>query len=286
MARQAGILTGADYLRVIFASILREPFARTPYIFLFGPENSGKSILHESFELLVTKGVVKADRALTNQSDFNGELNGAVLCVVEEKDVRKSPGAAAKIKDAVTVLKLSIRRMYADPFEVPNYTHWIQCANHQDACPRLPGDTRIQPLNVGPLKREIPKTELLARLSAEGPAMMHTLMSITFPKRTGRLVVPIVETQASRKLAERNMDDRLQYLVEFVREKGEWEGTAAALSTLVHSQQKLPADIRPLRRFLDSNEFTLVGAGVTFSEKPTTNDKDTKVIRFTASAPK
>jgi chaperonin GroEL (HSP60 family) len=43
-------------------------------LFFFGPENSGKSIFHEAFNELVTTGVVMADRALTNQSDFNGEL--------------------------------------------------------------------------------------------------------------------------------------------------------------------------------------------------------------------
>ena len=80
----AGIKTGADYLRTIFASIIREPATSTPYIFAYGPENCGKSILWEAFSRLVTGGVVKADRALTSQSDFNGELRNAIFCVVEE----------------------------------------------------------------------------------------------------------------------------------------------------------------------------------------------------------
>src|SRR5690606_11248541 len=96
-AREANIRTGADYLRAWFACIFRDPFCRLPYLFLFGDENCGKSILWESFNLLVTSGVVKADRALTSQNDFNGELAGAILCVVEERDISKAPGASAKI---------------------------------------------------------------------------------------------------------------------------------------------------------------------------------------------
>ncbi len=57
------ILTGADWLLNLVACILRDPFEPTPYLFLWGPEDSGKSILHEAIALLVTKGVVKADRA-------------------------------------------------------------------------------------------------------------------------------------------------------------------------------------------------------------------------------
>ena len=64
-AEQARIKTGADYLRAWVACAFRCPFEPTPYLFLFGGENCGKSIFYETLELLVTKGVVKADHALT-----------------------------------------------------------------------------------------------------------------------------------------------------------------------------------------------------------------------------
>jgi hypothetical protein len=65
-------------LRAWVFRALRLKFETT---FFFGPEHSGKSIFYESLQRLVTKGVVKADRALT--SEFNGELSGAIFCAVE-----------------------------------------------------------------------------------------------------------------------------------------------------------------------------------------------------------
>ena len=95
-AIEAKLRTGADYLRAWVACAFRDPFQPLPYLFFFGPEDSGKSIFYESLQRLVTKGVVKADGALT--SEFNGELSGAVICAVEEKDISKAPGAWPRSK--------------------------------------------------------------------------------------------------------------------------------------------------------------------------------------------
>lgn len=194
-ARRANICTGSDYLRAWYSCIIKEPNLRLPYLFLFGDENCGKSILWEAFQLLVTQGVVKADRSLTNQSDFNGELVGAILCVVEEKDISKSAGALAKIKDAVTSLMLSIRKMRTDTFQIPNLSHWIQCANHQDALIVPSGDTRITVIYVHPLQNEIPKDELIRRLQREAPAFLRTLLDMQLPPPQGRLGLPLVGTR-------------------------------------------------------------------------------------------
>jgi hypothetical protein len=273
------IRTGADYLRAIFASILREPFEPTPYLFLFGPENSGKSTLHEAFELLVTRGVVKADRALTSQSDFNGELAGAILCVVEEKDIATCPGAYAKIKDAVTARQLSIRKMRTDSYMVANSTHWFQSANTSAACPIFPGQTRIQPIRVDAIESDIPKSQLMARLAAEGPAIMFTLLSMELPKAGGRLALPIIDTPEARNLADRNVDTRVQTIIDLVTKK-DWIGTTAELAETVEG---LPRDVRTFRRFASENEFLLLTAGVTIEEiQRAPGDKHPRKIRITA----
>ena len=194
-AKACNIRTGGDYLRAWFAAIIKDPACRLPYLFLFGDENCGKSILWEAFELLVTGGVVKADRSLTNQSDFNGELAGAILCVVEEKDISKSPGASAKIKDAVTGLTLSIRKMRTDTYQIINLTHWIQTANHQDACVVPPGDTRIVVIYVNRIEREIAKPVLMDKLREEGPSFLRTLLDTELPHAQGRLSLPVVATR-------------------------------------------------------------------------------------------
>lgn len=203
-AKAVGIRVGGDYLRAIFASILREPYTRTPYLFLFGPENSGKSIIHEAFSLLVTRGVVKADRALTNQSDFNGELEGAIVCVVEEKDISKASGALEKIKDAVTSPKLSIRRMRTDSFMADNMTHWIQCAQKQQMVPIFEGDTRITMMYVPKPETDIPKDRLMAMLEQEAPAFMRTLLDMELPPLLGRLRIPVVNTEHKHRAEQLN----------------------------------------------------------------------------------
>jgi hypothetical protein len=215
-AQEANIRSGADYLRCLFACIIREPFEPTPYLFLHGPENSGKSILWEAFSLLVTRGVVKADRALTNQNDFNGELAGAVLCVIEEKDISKTPGALNKIKDFVTAKTLSIRRMRTDAYSQPNTTHWMQFSNNEDACLILPGDTRITPAYVGPLPpgSEIPKANLLDILKAEAPAFLRTLLDLQLPPLSGRLRLPVVESEEKAIAQESNRDAAEEFVGE------------------------------------------------------------------------
>ena len=135
-AIDANIRTGADYLRRWVACAFRDPFQPLPYLFFFGPEDSGKSIFYESLQRLVTKGVVKAERSLT--SEFNGELSGAVICAVEEMDIAKAPGAHAKIKEYSTGRTILIRKMRHDCFAQPNATHWVQTANSREELPRFP----------------------------------------------------------------------------------------------------------------------------------------------------
>jgi len=207
-AERANIRTGADYLRAWVACAFRCPFQPTPYLFLFGGENCGKSIFYESLELLVTKGVVKADHALGN-TDFNGELAGAIICAVEEKDLSKFPGAHAKIKEWVTGRTIAIRKMRHDSYQQPNSTHWVQTANKQSACPVFPGDTRITVIFVPDLMpgQEIPKDELIVKLEEESPHFLYTLMHLELPALTGRLRIPVVTTASKRQAEEDNRSD-------------------------------------------------------------------------------
>lgn len=223
-AERANIKSGTDYLLSWIACLLRETFEPLPYLFLFGPENSGKSILHEAISLLMTAGVVLADRALTNKNDFNGELANAVLCIVEEKNISQA-GAMAhnRIKEWVTGRTISIRKMRTDSYSQPNTTHWIQCANRKDACPIFPGDTRITMVYVPDLVEEIPKKTLLTRLEEEAPQFMRTLMDLQLPPVAGRLRLPIVTTdhkQQAEQLSQSALDDFLsEHCHEVVGEK-------------------------------------------------------------------
>ncbi|MBX7136246.1 MAG: hypothetical protein K1X67_26545, partial [Fimbriimonadaceae bacterium] len=213
-AQRANIRTGGDYLLMWIACMFRDCFAPLPYLFFYGEQNSGKSIIHESLDrCLMTRGVVKADRCLTNQNDFNGELASAVLAVVEEKDISVA-GAAAynKIKDWVTSPTISIRKMRTDSYDQPNTTHWIQCANQREACPIFPGDTRITMFFVPDLDEEIPKPLLMTKLEQEAPNFLRTIHDLTLPPIGGRLRLPVVNT-ANKQRAENDARDPLSRFI-------------------------------------------------------------------------
>lgn len=201
--QKANIVRGREYLLHWIACMLREPLEQLPYLFLYGPQNSGKSIFHEAIKLLLTpedKAVVKADKAITS-AEFNRELEGAILCYIEEKDISVIPQAYNRIKDILTAKSLSIRKMRTDTYQVPNWTHWVHCANSQKNCPVFPGDTRIMVIYVPELVEEIPKTILLKRLEEEAPAFMRTILNLTLVPLGvgGRLRLPVITTDRRLK---------------------------------------------------------------------------------------
>jgi hypothetical protein len=216
-AEKAGIKTGADYLRAWVACAFRDPFEPTPYLFLFGNEDNGKSIFHEALMTLVTKGIIKADKVLKTRGDFNGELAGAVICAIEETDMSKVPEALPRIKEYVTARTLAIREMRMNTYQIPNTTHWVQTANFQSHCPVFAGDTRITVIEVCDLleERKIAKPLLLVKLDEEAPHFMYTLMNLQLPPPLGRLRLPVVATPSKFRTQELNKDSLQQFLDDF-----------------------------------------------------------------------
>lgn len=199
-----GIVNGADYLKCWIASLLQEPLEPLPYLFFYGPQNSGKSSLHEALSVLLTRGYIRADHAIENPSGFNGELENAIICVIEEINLSKSRVAYNRIKDWVTGKHINIRKMYHAPYHVPNSTHWIQCANDSSYCPVFPGDTRITMCYVDDLEEEIPKRKLFADLEKEAPDFVSALLHLELPRSVSRLNVPVIITGDKQMIQESN----------------------------------------------------------------------------------
>ncbi len=273
MFRHVGRDLGEDgplYLMQWYASILRHPEDRLPYLFLFGPENSGKSIFWEAFSLLVTKGVTKADRALTGE--FNAEIEGAVLCAVEERNIAKD-GVHERIKDCVTGLKLAIRKMHHNQYEAPNYTHFVQCSNDRAACPIFHGDTRITVIQVDPPEADIPKPLFMERLKEEGPAIMYTLLHLDLPEPTGRLRLPVIESASKQRLQDENASELAQAVVAL----GNWKGTASQLAAATRVEC---GTARRVRSTLDRDAAFLKRHGVEIRFPPLDRTK-TALIEIT-----
>lgn len=211
------ILNGADYLKIWVASLFQKPMEQLPYLFFYSrKQNTGKSIFAEALSLLVTKGVERADQALTNQNSFNGELARAILCLVEETDLSKSGVAYNRIKDWVTAKMFPVHTKGETPYSVPNSTHWIQTANDPRFCPVLTGDTRITVINVSPLEPHelIPKTKLLELLKKEAPDFMAEIMHLEIPQSNDRLNVPVIATIEKLNLERSNMTVLEKFLAE------------------------------------------------------------------------
>ena len=213
-AARNNVRTGAEYGLLWVACLLREPFQPLPYLFFYGDENCGKSTFHEMLAFLMTKGVTCANCALTSQSNFNGELAGAILAYVEELNISKTPGALAKIKDWVLSPTLLLRKMRTDAYTLPNTLHFVQVANDPTFCPIFPGDTRITMIFVPPLPEdvEIPRGELQDRLKEEAPYFLRTLLELPLPSTDGRLRIPIVSTANKTRVQDLRRDMLTQFI--------------------------------------------------------------------------
>jgi hypothetical protein len=213
-AKEHGVVDGAHYLKLWIASLFQQPSLPLPYLFFFGPEKSGKSLFHESLAELMKGGVVKADQALINPQGFNGELEGAVLCAVEETDLRKGNMAHNRMKEWVTATEIMIHPKRHQPYMVPSTLHFVQTANSHLYCPVLPGDTRIVVIEVYPLEKQIPKPEMMKRLVAEAPDFMAEILATEIPPSGDRLNLPVLRTAEKYSVQESNVTVIDQFLSE------------------------------------------------------------------------
>lgn len=218
-AQQNGLTSGADYLKCWIASLFQYPEEPLPYLFLYGPQNSGKSILHEALSLLLTTGYKHAAAALVSPQGFNAELENMILCVVEEVDLRKNTQAYNRIKDWVTSLQLLIHKKNLTPYQINNTTHWIQCSNDRSYCPVFTGDTRITMIYVPELEEVIPKRDLIQRLEKEAPDFLAEILTLEIPQSNDRLNLPILATddkltatKANQSLLELFIDEQCHYI--------------------------------------------------------------------------
>ena len=209
-AKAHGIKTGGEYLMLWIASILQYPTEPLPYLFFYGDQGTGKSIFHEAFSLLVTKGVVRADASLISQSGFNGELLNAIMCVVEETDLSQNRTTAYnRIKDWITSKTLSIHIKGSTPFTTTNTTHWVQCSNESKAVPIFPGDTRITMVHVEHISRDhfMPKNQLLDLLQKEAPDFLARVLDLKIPPSPERLRIPALESEEKDRASELNLSE-------------------------------------------------------------------------------
>jgi hypothetical protein len=213
--RKANILSGADYLRTWLACLIHHTDQPLPYIFLAGPQNSGKSIVHEACKFLFTGGITSANSALTSQ--FNAELSGCFLVYIEERDLAdKRYNAYEKIKEWVTGRELLVTEKYATPTTVPNFLHFIQMANNTSHLPLEDGDTRIVAIDVPALKNPVPKAIMEQELRKEAPRFLRTLLNTVVPDPIDRLRIPALRTRTKELMERKAMSPVMAFRKEAV----------------------------------------------------------------------
>jgi len=208
-----GIFTGADYLRAWIACLIRHPQDPLPYIFLVGPQNTGKSLIHEVLRECIQSGVVHGGNALVSGSGFNGEFEGKVLAAIDETDLSQSPGLAARLKSWTNATYIQIHRKGCQPYDVPNYIHFLQSANTVQALIIEHGDTRIV---IGEVPRfegaEIPKPIFIKRCLDELPNFLYTLGTMQLPPMAGRTRLPVITTAIKQEILNSTEPDSLAFL--------------------------------------------------------------------------
>jgi hypothetical protein len=216
-ARENGVCTGADYLKIWIASLFQNPYEHLPYLFFYGNENTGKSSFHVALKKLFTEGYMFAKQALKSKDSFNYEIEGKVLCVVEEIDLSKEPEALHRIKDWVTSPDLLIHRKGDTPYHSDNTTHWIQCANFASYCPTFPGDTRITVFHVPDIPEEnrVPEHIFSNLLEKEAPDFLAAVLNLEIPESNDRLKVPVIESAEKSNLQNTNETSLSRFLEDF-----------------------------------------------------------------------
>lgn len=199
--KEHSIKRGADYLKLWHARLFRAPLERLPALsFISLDQNCGKSTYFWSVGMLMTRGGrVLAVKALT--TGFESLLLGAVLCDLDDVDLSVKGGEIyQKMQNLLTDNHMIIEGKGQNAIQVRNSTHWGHSANRLECCPVQPGDTRFVIIEVGPLGREIPTTELQRALTSEAPQYLRALFDLPMPPPAGRLYLPVLDTLIKTKL--------------------------------------------------------------------------------------
>ena len=201
------IANGADYLKIWVASLMQSPKLPLPYLFFYSKEErTGKTTFHESVGMLMTTGYTRADLSIISGAGFNGELEHAILCAVEETNLQKSVHARNRIKDWVTSRTMLIHHKGKTPYQVENAVHFVQTGNDFNECPIFPGDTRITMVHVPPfdLTEMLMPDTLRAQLEREAPAFLGSLLRVEIPPSLDRLNVPVIDTEIKKQTSQIN----------------------------------------------------------------------------------
>jgi hypothetical protein len=216
-ARTNNIQTGREYAQLWLACMFQRPFGRVPYLFLCGRQGTGKSTFHMAIRHLITaNGIVDGTSFMAGKDIFNGPLKKAVLVYIEEFDFSKSAHARNQMKVWTGNDYIPVRGMRTDTIYVPNKLHVVQTANSMGAAPfSNDKDTRITLTYVEQFEgKPIFQDVINAKLQAEAPYFMRTIMGLTLPPPSDRFLIPQIDTDHKRGVEQ----TKETFMQRFIRE--------------------------------------------------------------------
>lgn len=201
-----GIRDGADYLRWWLATVLRFPERRLPMLATYSKENNtGKSFLHEGFALAMTpNGYMLSDKAIKNQSGFDAELHGKVLCAIDDVDLSGNLNFYNALKRWITNPWMNYGYKRQEVFLDRNYTHWVFTCNDRGHIPLDAGDERTVLWEMTPFPPGdfIPKPTFMEYLKKEIPFLLRQLFDLDLSDVHSRLALPPLLTTEKAEMVE------------------------------------------------------------------------------------
>lgn len=188
---------------------------------LLGTRGTGKSVFCDFFGQIFDphRHVVSGPEALTGQ--FNAHLAQCLLAVAEEAFDLRDRRHESVLKELITGRSISVRRMYFDRVQMPNYAKIIMTSNNEKVVPAGDYERRFMVTRVSDRRRG--DREYFGKLMEDqrsgGVAnLLHYLSSVDLSKFD---VTHVPQTKALRLQQEYSLSLELEWLLHKL-ETGQW----------------------------------------------------------------
>lgn len=202
-----GIGTGGQYLLHWLACKIQNPGQSLPYLFMYGPQNAGKSSFYKMMKLVINRGIRFVDKAFKRQSTFNAEFAGTLIAVIEEAALTDNPEAVYNsIKQLVTEDEIAIELKGKDAVNMPNRMGFIHDSNSWYAVPITDkDDTRIVAIEVFPFDgKHIESGLMMKHWQREAGAFLRLLLDLPLPNDQdhgdSRCFLPVLMTPLKQRI--------------------------------------------------------------------------------------
>jgi hypothetical protein len=199
---------------------------------LQGVQGTGKGILfHHILRPMIGRHNAIQVRTANFEDNYNGFLENTTLCAVDEVDVpesRRDKAIMADLKNYQTEKTISIRKMYANVYEIENRLNFIFSSNKRNPVILDPTDRRFNIADYQRFALEISQDEI-DLIADELPAFMYHLLAYPVDVRAAQTALVTEAKRNMQALSETSVDQiatalidgKAQTLYQFVEDENE-----------------------------------------------------------------